>query len=55
MTRFKKEVHERIRIRRTQQFQPWDRSWSHISDMHDSWTKIQLHFSNIYIVVEYVA
>jgi hypothetical protein len=22
-----------------QRFQPWDRLWSHISDMHDSWSK----------------
>jgi hypothetical protein len=22
-----------------QRFQPWDRSWSHRSDMHDSWSK----------------
>ena len=37
--RLKKEVHEWIRIRHMQQFQPWDRSWSHRSDMHDSWSK----------------
>ena len=49
MMRFKKEVHERIRIRRTQRFQSWDRLWSHKSDMHDSWSKhTNVFFKHLY-------
>ena len=37
--RFKKNVHEKLRIRRMKRFQPWDRCWLNSSDLQSSWLK----------------
>ena len=37
--RFKKNVHDKLRIRRMKRFQPWDRCWLDRSDLQCSWLK----------------